>query len=96
MERRDEGGTRMEITVVSVVGLVTTILTYFFGWIAKKFDLMETKLLPIQNGLIGIASGFLCYALGLDGMDLATSLITCLTASFAAGGVYDLSKTGNK
>ena len=86
----------MQITVVSVVGLVTTILTYFFGWIAKKFNLMEAKLLPVQNGLIGIASGFLCSALGVDGMDLTTSLITCLMASYAAGGVYDLTKTGNK
>ena len=85
----------MEMTVVSIVGLITVMATYFFGWISKKFNIINTKLLPIQNGVVGIVAGIVCYALQIDGMDLGTSLITCLMASYAAGGVYDLTQTGN-
>ena len=85
----------MEITVASIVGLITVITTYIFGLISKKFNIINTKLLPLQNGVVGVIAGIICYTLKLDGMDLATSLITCLMASYAAGGVYDLTKTGS-
>ena len=84
----------MEITVVSIVGLVTTIITYIFGYISKKFNLVNKELLPIQNGIVGILAGLICYMLHLENMDFVTSLITCLMASYTAGGVYDLTKTG--
>lgn len=79
----------MEISVLSIVSMVTIIVTYVFGIITKRFDLIETNLIPLQNAFIGIAAGFLCYALKIDGMDLCTSLGTCLVASFSAGGMYD-------
>lgn len=85
----------MEITVTSIVGLITAMATYIFGCISKKSNIINTKILPLQNGIIGVIAGIICYALKLDGMDLATSLITCLMASYSAGGIYDLTKTGN-
>lgn len=83
----------MEITVISIVALVTTIITYIFGFISKKFNLINKDLIPIQNGVVGIISGIVCFALHLNNMDLVTSLITCLMASYTAGGIYDLTKT---
>lgn len=86
----------MEITVVSIITLVTAIVTYMFGLISKKFELVESKYIPCQNICIGIIAGFICFGLKLDGMDLATSLITCLMSALGAGGTYDLTKTGGQ
>lgn len=83
----------MEITVISIITLVTAIVTYIFGIISKKFELVEGKHIPLQNLCIGIIAGFICYGLKLGGMDLATSLITCLMSALGAGGTYDLTKT---
>lgn len=84
----------MEITVYTIVALITSIMTYIFGIISKKFNLIEKTYIPIQNACVGIIAGFVCYAMQIDGMDLVTSLIVCLSSAFAAGGAYDLTKTG--
>ena len=83
----------MEKTVVSIITLVTAIVTYLFGLISKKLELVEGKHIPLQNLCIGIIAGIICYGLKIDGMDLATSLITCLMSALGAGGTYDLTKT---
>lgn len=83
----------MEITIVAVLGLVTVCITYVFGLIAKRLPWFDDDYIPLQNFTIGIASGFICFKLGIDGMSLATALITCLLSSMGAGGLYDLVKT---
>lgn len=84
----------MEITVYTITALITSILTYIFGFLSKKFGWIEKSYIPIQNAFVGIIAGFICYAMQIDGMDLITSLIVCLSSAFAAGGAYDLTRTG--
>lgn len=86
----------MTITIEMVVAVVTGLFTYIFGLISKKFNIVESKYIPVQNALIGIVAGIVCYILKLNGADLPTSIIYCLVGSMASGGTYDLAKTGIK
>ena len=43
---------KMDIT--SIVTLVTIIVTYLLGILAKKSSFINNKLIPIQNILIGL------------------------------------------
>lgn len=85
----------MEITYVVIVAIVA----YAFGAIVKlKWDKMPNKYIPIQNVLIGIASGFICYFAGVE-TDLTQAIFLCLIATMSAGGIADLTKifkTGGK
>lgn len=78
----------MQLTVAVIVALITAIM----GIITKKLG-VEGKNIPLQNLLIGLVAGILCYFLQIDGMDILTSVITCLISSMGAGGIYDLAKT---
>ena len=84
----------MEIT--SIITIVTVVVTFFMGIISKKFELVESKYIPIKNVVIGLIAGIICYGLQLDGMDLGTSVITCIISALGAGGTYDLARTGGK
>ena len=84
----------MEIT--SIITIVTVVVTFFMGIISKKYELVESKYIPIQNVIIGIIAGVICYGLRLDNMNLATSIVTCIISALGAGGAYDLTRTGGK
>ena len=76
----------MEITYIVIV----TIMTYIAGAITKTFiDNIPNKYIPLQNVLIGIASGLVCYFCGIES-NLLQALVLCLTATMSAGGVADL------
>ena len=78
----------MQITYVVIV----TLITYIFGAITKMFiDAIPNKYIPIQNVLIGIISGLVCYFLGIE-PDILTSLVLCLISAIGAGGIADLTK----
>lgn len=78
----------MEITYVIVVG----IITYILGAITKIFIAnVPNKYIPIQNVVIGVVSGLVCYFTKVE-PNLLVSLVLCLTASNAAGGISDLTK----
>lgn len=82
----------MELNYVVIV----YIMTYIFGAITKTFiDAIPDKYIPIQNVLIGIGSGLICYFIGLE-EDLVMSLVLCFMASVGAGGTADLVKVGEK
>lgn len=82
----------MEITYVVVV----FIITYIFGAITKTFvDAIPSKYIPIQNVIIGIISGLICYFIGIE-PDLITSLVLCFMSAIGAGGTYDLTKVGEE
>lgn len=82
----------MEITYVVIVG----IITYLFGAITKTFiDAVPNKYIPIQNCLIGLVSGLVCYFTKIE-PSLFQAIVLCLIASNAAGGTYDLISTKNK
>lgn len=83
------------MTVESVIMLCTTLMTLLFGGLAKRFNWIEKTYLPIQNILIGIIAGFLCWLIGLTDK-LLISILICLTSSMCAGGVYDATQINYK
>ena len=74
----------MELTIKTVIIAVTLIL----GEITKKIGWIDKKYIPWQNLLIGLISGVICWLCNLE-PNLATSLVKCIVASYAAGGLYD-------
>ena len=85
----------IDITLEAVLGLCTTIITYIFGELSKKYDWVESKYIPIQNLIIGVVGGILAWLLGL-GDNIIVSIVSCLIGSFTAGGLYDTIKTGKE
>ena len=83
------------MTVESIMMLCTTLMTLLFGGLAKKFGWLETTYIPIQNVLIGILAGLLCWLIGLN-ENLLISILICLTSSMCAGGVYDVTRVNKK
>ncbi len=78
----------MEITYVVII----SIITYIFGAITKCFvEQIPNKFIPIQNVIIGIVAGLICYFTKVE-PDLLQAFVLCLVASMGAGGVADLSK----
>jgi len=82
--------------VTSIITIVTVIVTFIFGIISKHFGLLESKYIPIQNVVIGLIAGVICYSLQLESMNLSTAIITCIISALGAGGTYDLTRTGGK
>jgi len=79
------------MTVEAISAVVTGIVTYIFGIINKKLNITDTNYIPLQNLIIGVATGCACYALGI--MDnLTNSIVICTVSAFGAGGAYDLTK----
>ena len=58
-------------------------------------DAVPNKYIPIQNVIIGVISGLICYFVGIE-PDLLTSLVLCLISAICAGGVADLTKITSK
>lgn len=76
----------MEVTYMIIVSVVT----YILGAINKLFvDSMPNRFIPIQNVIIGFISGFVCYFANIE-TNLFNSIVVCLVAAQAAGGVSDL------
>ena len=84
----------MELTITYV--LIVALVTYIFGAFTKAFiETIPNKYIPLQNVIIGVVSGILCYYTKVE-PDLFTSLILCLIASSGAGGVADFIKMFKK
>ena len=80
----------MNLTLENILPVVTIVISYFFGFLAKKFNWYEKKYIPVQNACIGIVSA-LIYCVVRQDADFVTTLFTALSG-FVAGGVYDLKK----
>ena len=72
----------MDIT--SIVTLVTIIVTYVLGILAKKSSFINNKLIPIQNILIGLIVAIIEWIITKD-FKVAIALSGVL-----AGGLYDI------
>ena len=82
----------MEITYVIIIA----IIAYICGAITKIFiEQIPNKYIPIQNVLIGIISGLICYFLGIE-PNIVQALVLCLVATMGAGGIADLINIKNK
>lgn len=80
----------MNLTLEMIIPVMTMIVSYFFGFLAKKFNWYKKKYIPIQNAVIGILSAII-YCTAVPEADFVTVLFTALSG-FVAGGVYDLKK----
>ena len=80
----------MNLTLEMIIPVITIVVSYFFGFLAKKFNWYKKKYIPIQNGIIGIVSAII-YCVAFPEADFITVLFTALSG-FVAGGVYDLKK----
>lgn len=82
----------MEITYVVVVFIVT----YIFGACTKLFvEVVPNKFIPLQNVVIGIASGLICYFTKVE-PNLLQALVLCFMGAIGAGGTADLAKITRK
>ena len=82
----------MEITYVVVIA----IIAYIFGAITKIFiDSIPNKYIPIQNVVIGLISGLICYFTGIEA-NFLQAIVLCLVATMGAGGIADLINIKNK
>lgn len=80
----------MNLTLEMIIPVMTMIVSYFFGFLAKKFNWYKKKYIPIQNAVIGILSAIV-YCIATPDANYITVLFTALSG-FVAGGVYDLKK----
>lgn len=81
----------MAITLETIIPVITVVISYIFGILAKKFNWYESKYIPVQNGIIGILSAVIYY-IAVPESNFVVVLFTALSG-FAAGGIYDASKT---
>ena len=81
----------MTITIEQLIPLISMVVTLIFGALAKKFNWMPTKYIPIQNAVIGIIATVI-YCIVSGEVNWLQALVTALSG-LMAGGVYDLSQT---
>ena len=72
------------------LSVVIKLVAYIFGAITKMFtQKLPNKFIPIQNVVIGIVSGIICFFLKLDD-NLLNSILVGLMSTMSAGGIADL------
>lgn len=72
----------MELEVI--ISIVTAIVTFVCGLIAKKVSWFNSKLIPIQNLLIGVIASVIYYSMTQD------LCLTLTTIGLTTGGAYDI------
>ena len=70
--------------LATIISLVTIVVTFFCGLIAKKVSWFNNKLIPVQNLAIGIIAGIIYYCITKDINIVITSI------GLGTGGAYDL------
>ncbi len=72
------------------LSVVIMLVAYIFGAITKIFiEKLPNNFIPIQNVVIGVISGVICYFLKLDD-NLLNSILVGLMSTMSAGGIADL------
>lgn len=70
--------------IATIISMVTIIVTFVCGLIAKKVSWFNNKLIPIQNLAIGLIAGIVYYCITKD----YNAVIT--TVGLGTGGAYDV------
>ena len=83
------------MTLEQITAVVTIVVTFIAGKLAKRFNWPTKEYIPVQNMAIGILAGIIAYMAGLND-NAVTSICMCMLCSFATGGAYDLGKVGDK
>lgn len=68
----------------TIITMVTIVVTFICGIIAKKSEKFNNKLIPIQNLLIGIISAVIYYIITKD------FNLTIAAVGLGTGGAYDI------
>lgn len=68
----------------TIIGIVTIIVTFICGLIAKRVNWFNNKLIPIQNLTIGIIAGIVYYCITKD-----VNLVI-MSVGLGTGGAYDI------
>lgn len=79
-------------TIQIIIYFSTAIVTFISGFFPKKYELFDSKYIPVQNAIIGVLSGLIAFGYGLFD-NIFVAIISCFSASMFAGGAYDLGKT---
>lgn len=75
------------------LSVIIMLVAYVFGAITKIFiENVPNKFIPIQNVVIGILSGVVCFFLRIDD-NLLNSIVVCIMSTMSAGGIADLIET---
>ena len=72
------------MTLEAIIMLVTMVVTFFCGSIAKKVSWFNTNLIPIQNILIGVIVAVIEWIITKD---FSTAIAV---SGLIAGGIYDI------
>lgn len=70
--------------IATIISIVTVIVTFICGLIAKKVSWFNNKLIPIQNLAIGIIAGVIYYIITKD------LNLVIMTVGLGTGGAYDI------
>lgn len=69
-----------------IISLVTILVTFVLGVIAKKNPKMSNKLIPMQNLVVGVIIALIEFAITKD------FKVAIMLSGLLAGGTYDLVK----
>ena len=72
------------MTLEAIIMLVTMLVTFFCGLIAKKVSWFNTNLIPIQNIMIGVIVAVIEWIITKD---FSTAIAI---SGLIAGGIYDI------
>lgn len=72
------------MTLEAIIMLVTMVVTFFCGLIAKKVSWFNNNLIPIQNILIGVIVAVIEWIITKD---FSTAIAV---SGLIAGGIYDI------
>lgn len=72
------------MTLEAIIMLVTMVVTFFCGLIAKKVSWFNTNLIPIQNIMIGVIVAVVEWIITKD---FSTAIAV---SGLIAGGIYDI------
>lgn len=76
----------MEVTYM----LIVSVVAYILGAVDRLFmETIPNRFIPIQNVIVGLISGIVCYFADIE-TNLFNSIIVCIVASQAAGGMTEL------
>ena len=72
----------MELT--TIISIITILVTFVCGLIAKKVSWFNNKLIPIQNLAIGLIAGIVYYCITKD------INLVIMSVGLGTGGAYDI------
>lgn len=80
------------MTIEVIMAVCTSIVTFAFAELSKKFKLVQNNYIPLQNLTIGFLAGIFAFVTGISD-NIIVAIALCILSAFGAGGAYDLGKT---